>query len=98
MDDAVLLETDGPVARLVHLAIAAQDTRFSHAEQRFGLAGNTWHLNTQILMYGAKKARELLLLGDTFDGREAVANGLVNRAVPAPELEAAVEEWAARIA
>jgi enoyl-CoA hydratase len=86
------------LVELVDLAIAAEDTRFSHAEQRFGLAGNTWHLNTQILMYGAKKARELLLLGDTFDGPEAVAIGLVNRAVPVAELEAAVEDWAGRIA
>jgi len=86
------------LVELVDLAIAAEDTRFSHVEQRFGLAGNTWHLNTQILMYGAKKARELLLLGDTFDGLEAVAIGLVNRAVPVAELEAAVEDWAGRIA
>ena len=86
------------LVELVDLAIAAEDTQFSHAEQRLGLAGNTWHLNAQILMYGAKKARELLLLGDAFDGREAERLGLVNRAVPAGELERTVEEWAGRIA
>lgn len=86
------------LVELVDLAIAADDTCFSHAEQRLGLAGNTWHLNSQILMYGAKKARELLLLGDNFDGREAERIGLVNRAVPIGELEAAVEDWAQRIA
>ncbi|MDN5860784.1 MAG: enoyl-CoA hydratase/isomerase family protein, partial [Pseudonocardia sp.] len=86
------------LVELVDLAIAAESTRFSHAEQRFGLAGNTWHLNTQILLYGAKKARELLLLGDTFDGRQAAEYGLVNRAVPAKDLDAAVAGWAARIA
>jgi enoyl-CoA hydratase len=86
------------LVELVDLAIAADTTRFSHAEQRLGLAGNTWHLNTQILKYGPKRARELLLLGDTFDGRQAAEWGLVNRAVPEGELAAAVEDWATRIA
>jgi enoyl-CoA hydratase len=82
---------------LVDLAVAAEDARFSHAEQRLGLAGNTWHLNSQILMYGAKKARELMLLGDTFDGKEAERLGLVNRAVPLADLESFVEDWAQKI-
>lgn len=86
------------LVELVDLAIAAADAKFSHAEQRLGLAGNTWHLNSQILTYGAKKARELLLLGDTFDGREAERLGLVNRAVPPEELEAVTEDWARRVA
>lgn len=86
------------LVELVDLAIAAENAQFSHAEQRLGLAGNTWHLNAQILMYGAKKARELMLLGDSFDGREAERLGLVNRAVPARRLESTVEEWARRIA
>ncbi|MDM0032423.1 enoyl-CoA hydratase/isomerase family protein [Variovorax sp. J22P271] len=82
---------------LVDLAIAADDTYFSHAEQRLGLAGNTWHMNSQILMYGAKKARELMLLGDSFDGPEAHRFGLVNLSVPQAQLEATVENWAQRI-
>jgi enoyl-CoA hydratase len=86
------------LVELVDLAISAQDARFSHAEQRLGLAGNTWHLNTQLLTYGPKKTRELLLLGDEFDGTEAERIGLVNRAVPAGELEATVTSWARRVA
>jgi Enoyl-CoA hydratase/isomerase len=62
------------------------------------LAGNTWQLNAQILMYGPKKARELLLLAEEFDGRTAAQLGLVNRSVPEEELEATVESWAQRIA
>ncbi|WP_218510364.1 enoyl-CoA hydratase/isomerase family protein [Variovorax sp. dw_308] len=85
------------LVELVDLAIASEDACFSHAEQRLGLAGNTWHLNSQILMYGAKKARELLLLGDTFDGQEAERMGLVNRAVPLADLESTVEAWAQKI-
>lgn len=80
------------------LALCAHTTRFSHAEQRLALAGNTFNLATLILMYGPKKARELLLLGDIFDGHEAERIGLVNRTVPADELEATVAEWCEKVA
>lgn len=83
---------------LADLAIAANTARFSHAEQRMGLAGNTWHLNSQLLTYGPKRARELLLLGDDFDGAAAERLGLVNMSVAEDELEETVELWAARIA
>jgi len=86
------------LVELVDLAICAHDAQFSHAEQRLGLAGNTWHMNSQILMYGAKKVRELMLLGQTFDGPTAERLGLVNRSVPGAELEATVHDWALRIA
>jgi enoyl-CoA hydratase len=86
------------LTELVDLAICADNARFSHAEQRLGLAGNTWHLNTQILKYGPKRARELLLLGEEFDGAQAEQWGLVNRSVPAADLESVTEDWAARVA
>lgn len=86
------------LVELVDLAICAHDAQFSHAEQRLGLAGNTWHMNSQILMYGAKKARELMLLGNSFDGPTAERLGLVNLSVPGAELDAAVNDWALRIA
>ncbi|MFM0128320.1 enoyl-CoA hydratase/isomerase family protein [Paraburkholderia sediminicola] len=86
------------LVELVDLAISADDARFSHSEQRLGLAGNTWHLNTQIMTYGPKKARELLLLGDNFDGRDAERLGLVNQSVPQEQLETTVEDWARRVA
>jgi enoyl-CoA hydratase len=85
------------IVELVDLAVAAIDTTFSHAEQRLGLAGNTWHMNSQILMYGAKKARELMLMGDSFDGIEAERLGLINLATPRDQLDSTVEAWALKI-
>jgi enoyl-CoA hydratase len=85
------------LVELVDLAICADTTRFSHAEQRFGLAGNTWHLNSQIITYGPKRTRELLLLGETFGGQQAAEWGLVNKTVPEEDLEAAVEDWARKV-
>jgi enoyl-CoA hydratase/carnithine racemase len=45
-----------------------------------------------------KKANELLLLGERFSAQEALAAGLVNKVVPADEFDAAVAEWAAKLA
>jgi enoyl-CoA hydratase/carnithine racemase len=45
-----------------------------------------------------KKANELLLLGERLDAGEALAAGIVNRVVPDPELDAAVADWAGRLA
>src|SRR4051812_31682550 len=47
---------------------------------------------------GRKKASELLLLGEQVDAAAAERIGLVNRVVPAEEFEAAVADWAARLA
>jgi enoyl-CoA hydratase len=45
-----------------------------------------------------KRANELLLLGERWDAQQALAAGIVNRVVPDGELDAAVAEWAARLA
>lgn len=45
-----------------------------------------------------KKANELLLLGERWDAQQALAAGIVNRVVPDAELDAAVADWAARLA
>jgi enoyl-CoA hydratase len=45
-----------------------------------------------------KKTNELLLLGERISAEEAREAGIVNRVVPAAELGAAVDEWAAKLA
>ena len=45
-----------------------------------------------------KKAAELLLLGERVDAREAERLGIVNRVVAPGEFDAAVADWAARLA
>jgi enoyl-CoA hydratase len=47
---------------------------------------------------GRKKTNELLLLGDRIDAREAERIGIVNRVVAAEEFDAAVRDWATRLA
>jgi enoyl-CoA hydratase/carnithine racemase len=45
-----------------------------------------------------KKATELLLLGERWSAHEALAAQIVNKVVPAGELDAAVGEWARKLA
>ena len=45
-----------------------------------------------------KKTNELLLLGDRIGAQEAVEYGLANKAVPAEEFDAAVRDWAVKLA
>jgi enoyl-CoA hydratase len=45
-----------------------------------------------------KKANELLLLGERWSAQQALEAGIVNRVVPAGELDAAVDEWAQKLA
>ena len=45
-----------------------------------------------------KKANELLLLGERMSAEEAREAGIVNRVVPDAEFDAAVDEWAVKLA
>src|SRR5438105_9692314 len=45
-----------------------------------------------------KRANQMLLLGERMSAEEAREVGIVNKVVPAAELDGAVEEWAAKLA
>jgi enoyl-CoA hydratase len=45
-----------------------------------------------------KRANELLLLGERWSAQEALAAGIVNKVVPVEEFDAAVAEWAGKLA
>ena len=45
-----------------------------------------------------KKTNELLLLGERISAEEAREAGIVNRVVPADEFDAAVADWAGKLA
>jgi 3-hydroxypropionyl-coenzyme A dehydratase len=45
-----------------------------------------------------KKTNELLLLGERIDARQALEAGIVNKVVPAGEFDAAVTDWAEKLA
>jgi enoyl-CoA hydratase/carnithine racemase len=78
------------------LAIAAADARFATPGVNIGLFCST-PMVPVVRAVGRKRALEMLLTGDAIDAATAADWGLVNRVVPAAELDAAVDELAARI-
>jgi len=80
------------------LVVASDDARFSEIFARRGLSvdfGGSWVLPRLV---GLHKAKELVLLADIIDAKEAMDIGLVNRVVPASSIDAFVDDWARRLA
>src|SRR5258708_35683243 len=78
--------------------VAADDARFWEPFLDRGFtpdSGATWLLPRRV---GEARARELLLLGRALSGTEAAEWGAIYRAVPATDLDAAVDELVARLA
>ena len=74
----------------VDLAICTEDCQFGLTEVKLGIVPAV--ISPFVLQkIGAGRARTLFLTGERFDGREAQRIGLVHRAVPAAELDTAVQ-------
>jgi enoyl-CoA hydratase len=79
------------------LIVAREDARFGTPEINVGV----FPFMIMALIYrnvGRKKTNELLLLGEQISAAEAERIGIVNRVVPAAGFDAAVAEWAGRLA
>ena len=79
------------------LIVAREGVRFGTPEINVGV----FPFMIMALIYrnvGRKKTNELLLLGERVDAHEAQRLGLVNRVVAADEFDAAVADWAGRLA
>jgi enoyl-CoA hydratase/carnithine racemase len=79
------------------LAIAETGARFATPGVRIGLFCST-PMVPLTRAIGPKRAMQMLLTGDLVDAATAVEWGLINDAVPADDLDAAVADLAARIA
>ncbi|MFL5823839.1 MAG: enoyl-CoA hydratase [Solirubrobacteraceae bacterium] len=71
------------------LAVAAEGTRFATPGVKIGLFCSTPMVPVSRAV-GRKRAMEMLLTGEPIDAATALDWGLINRVVPAEELEAAV--------
>jgi enoyl-CoA hydratase/carnithine racemase len=78
------------------LAVASSDARFAVSGINVGLFCSTPAVPLSRNV-GRKAAMEMLLTGDFIDAETARERGLVNRVVPADELDAEVQALAARI-
>jgi 2-(1,2-epoxy-1,2-dihydrophenyl)acetyl-CoA isomerase len=80
------------------LIVASDEARFSEIFARRGLSvdfGGSWLVPRLI---GLHKAKELAFFAEIISAKEAEAMGLVNRVVPAGQLDAFVADWAHRLA
>jgi enoyl-CoA hydratase len=85
------------IALACDLIVASERASFGTPEINVG----TFPFMIMALIYRnvpRKKANELLLLGERWSAQEALAAGLVNRVVAAEEFDAAVAEWAGKLA
>ncbi len=85
------------IALACDLIVASEEATFGTPEINVG----AFPFMIMALIYRnvpRKKATELLLLGERWSAREALAAGLVNKVVPAGEFDAAVAEWAGKLA
>ncbi|MGQ0623915.1 MAG: enoyl-CoA hydratase/isomerase family protein [Sporichthyaceae bacterium] len=79
------------------LIVASDRARFSTMFTRRGLSpdcGMSWLLPRLV---GMHRAKELALLAEMIPAADAAAMGLVNRVVPAAELDAVVDAWTERL-
>jgi len=85
------------IALACDLIVASEEATFGTPEINVG----AFPFMIMALIYRnvpRKRATELLLLGERWSAQEALAAGIVNKVVPAAEFDAAVAEWAAKLA
>ncbi len=80
------------------LVIAADSAYFTLAYSSIGVTPDGSSTYSLPRLVGAKKAMEIALLADRFDAATAERLGLINRVVPAADLEAETARLAARLA
>jgi len=85
------------IALACDLILASEEATFGTPEINIG----TFPFMIMALIYRnvpRKRANELLLLGERWSAAQALDAGIVNRVVPAGELDALVGDWSTRLA
>lgn len=80
------------------LIVAADTARFIEVFVRRGITPDGGGAYLLPRLIGLAKAKELVFFGDDLPAPDAERIGLINKCVPADQLAASVDEWAARLA
>lgn len=80
------------------LVLASPDARFIEVFVRRGLAVDAGGAFLLPRLIGLQRAKELVFFGEDLDAERAAHWGLVNRIVPAEELDSTARQWATRLA
>lgn len=86
------------LALAADLVIAVEDARFIEVFVRRALVPDGAGAYLLPRLVGLHKAKELMLFGDDVSAAEALELGLINKVVPAGQLEEAAADWARRLA
>jgi enoyl-CoA hydratase len=86
------------IALLCDIIIMAEDARIGDPHVRVGIVAGDGGAAIWPLVVGPARAKQYLLTGDALTAAEAVALGLVNKAVPRAEVETTAMEFATRLA
>ena len=85
------------LALACHIRIASENAQIGLPEVTLGVIPGYGGTQRMARLVGKGKALELILTGDRIPAAEAERIGLVNRVVPADQIEAASEEMARKI-
>jgi dihydroxynaphthoic acid synthetase len=85
------------LALLCDFVLAGESAKFAHTDSMLGNSP-IWY-GTQLLpkLVGTRRAKEILMLGDTVAAAEAERIGWINRVVPDEDLDALVADWCKRL-
>ena len=86
------------IALFSDIIIAAEGARIGDPHVRIGVVAGDGGAVIWPWLVGAARAKEFLMLGDSIDAREAYRMGLINRVVPADELQTVAMGIAGRLA
>jgi len=86
------------LAMACHLRLAVETARIGQPEVSLGLIPGAGGSQRLPRLVGRGRALELILCGDAISAAEALRIGLVNRSVPAAELDQEVRVWIEKLA
>lgn len=86
------------IALACDMRIASVGSRFAIPAAKLGIGYRVSSLQPLIALVGPASAKEILITARQFDSNEALAMGLINRAVAADALEDYVADYCTRIA
>jgi enoyl-CoA hydratase len=101
----IIAKVNGPamglgatIALFCDLIIAANHAKIADPHVKVGYTAGDGGCVIWPQLIGYARAKEFLFFGDAITGEEAAKIGLINRAVPAEDLDRVVDEYAQRLA
>lgn len=86
------------IALAADIVVASEGTRLCDSHVKMGIAAGDGGAALWPLLMGFHRAKEYLMLGEPLDAAKAAELGLINHCVPEAELDAFVDDLAARLA